>query len=93
MTTPRVTHSALYRACQFFAALKATLPPWAGGMRGGLTTEDEVLFTSFLKTLTQQQLFARMSPNDQRHAIAVVRTLQQAGYNQTALSRTETQAL
>jgi hypothetical protein len=85
MTSPRVTHPALYRVYQFFSALKATLPSWAGGVRGGLTTEDEALFTAILKTPTQQQLFARMSPNDQRHAIAVVCTLQAAGYHQTAL--------
>jgi hypothetical protein len=71
MTAPRVTHPALYRVYQFFAALKATLPPWAGGVWGGLTTEDETLVTSALKTPGQQQLFAR--------------TLQAAGYHQTTL--------
>ena len=85
MTSPRVTHPALYRAYQFFAALKAMLSFRAGGGRGGLTTEDESLFTSILQTPSQQQLFARMSPNDRRHALAVVRTLQAAGYHQTAL--------
>jgi hypothetical protein len=85
MASPRVIHPALYRAYQFFAALKASLPRWVGGVRGELTTEDEVLFTSILKVPTQQQLFARMSPHDQRHALAVVRTLQAAGYHQTAL--------
>jgi hypothetical protein len=85
MTSPRVTHPVLYRVYQFFAALKATLPPWVGGVQGGLTTEDEGLVTSTLKTPIQQQLFARMSPHDRRHALAVVRTLQAAGYHQTAL--------
>jgi hypothetical protein len=85
MTAPRVTHPALYRVYQFFAALKATLPPWAGGVWGGLTTEDETLVTSALKTPGQQQLFARMAPHDQRHALAVVCTLQAAGYHQTTL--------
>jgi hypothetical protein len=85
MTSSKTNHPALYRAYQFFSALKASLPAWAGGVRGGLTAEDEALVTSILRTTAQQQLFARMPPNDQRHAMAVVRTLQQAGYNETAL--------
>jgi hypothetical protein len=85
MTSSKTTHPAFYRTYQFFVALKASLPYWAGGVRGGLSTEDEALVASFLGIPLQQQLFARMSPNDQRHAIAVVRTLQQAGHAQTAL--------
>lgn len=82
MTTPKITHPALYRAIQFFAALKASLPTWAGG---GLTADDQTLVAAILTTPAQRQLFNRMPPNDQRHAVAVARTLQQAGYTQPAL--------
>jgi hypothetical protein len=75
----KITRPALYRASQFFAAVKAVLLP------GGLTQADETLVYSILTTPAQQRLFARMSPNDRRHALAVVRTLQQAGYDQPAL--------
>ena len=80
MASSKATHLALYRATQFFAALKAVL--W-GGSR--LTPADEALVTSILTTPAQQRLLARMSPNDQRHALAVLRTLQGAGYDQRAL--------
>jgi hypothetical protein len=76
----KTTHPALYRATQFFVALKAVL--WKGG---GLTPADEALVTSVLTTPAQQHLFTRMSPNDQRHALAVLRTLQAAGCDQRAL--------
>jgi hypothetical protein len=75
----KTTHPALYRAGQFFAAVKALLLP------GGLTQADEALVYSILITPAQQRLFAQMSPNDWRHALGVVRTLQQAGYDQPAL--------
>ncbi|GIK41360.1 MAG: HDIG domain-containing protein [Chloroflexota bacterium] len=77
--SPKITRPALYRASQFFAAVKAVLLP------GGLTQADEALVTAILTAPAQQRLFARMSPNDRRHALAVVRTLQQAGYEQPAL--------
>ena len=80
-----IRHRARYRVSQFFAALKAGLPTWAGGVRNGLTPEDKVLVTSILTTPAQQQLFTRMPPNDQRHAIAVARTLRQAGHTEHAL--------
>ena len=83
--TPSKTHPARYRVYQFFAALKATLPVWAGGAKGGLATGDERLVRSILPAAGQQQLFARMSPNDQRHALAVARSLQKAGYDNLAL--------
>jgi hypothetical protein len=83
--TPSKTHPARYRVYQFFTALKAMLPIWAGGGKGGLTTEDERLVRSILPAAGQQQLFARMSPNDQRHALAVARSLQQAGSDNPAL--------
>lgn len=85
MTSPKMTHPALYRVNQFMAALKASLPPWVGGTRKGLTADDESLVTSILKTTPQQQLFTRMSPHDRRHAIAVARTLHQAGHRNPAL--------
>ncbi|MCK6628317.1 MAG: hypothetical protein L6R45_24465 [Anaerolineae bacterium] len=77
-----IKQPALYRAFQFFAALKASLPGWAGG---GLSHTDRLLVNTILTTPAQRRLFARMSPNDQRHALAVGRTLQQAGYQQPAL--------
>jgi hypothetical protein len=77
--SPKITRPALYRAGQFFAAVKAVLLP------GDLTQADETLVYSILTTPAQQRLFARMSPNDRRHALAVVRTLQQAGYDRPAL--------
>lgn len=76
----KTTHPALYRAGQFFAAIKAVLL-----VQGELNPADKALVISILTTPAQQQLFARMSPNDQRHALAVGRTLQQAGYSQPAL--------
>jgi hypothetical protein len=76
----KTTHPALYRAGQFFAAVKAVLLA-----RGELNPADKALVISILTTPAQQRLFVRMSPNDQRHALAVGRTLQQAGYNQPAL--------
>jgi hypothetical protein len=78
-------HPALYRSYQFFAALKAYLPAWAGGLAQQPSAEDRALLHSVLPVEAQQRLFARMSPNDQRHGLAVTRTLQQAGYQQPAL--------
>ena len=85
MTVPKTNHPALYRAGQFFVALKAYLPSWAGGVRGNLSSQDTAVVKNILPTPSQQQLFARMSPNDQRHAVAVVRTLKDAGYTHPAL--------
>ena len=82
---PKTTHPAVYRIGQFFVAVKAYLPSWAGGVGNQLSAKDAALVKSILPTAPQQQLFAQMSPNDQRHALAVGRTLQQAGYNQPAL--------
>lgn len=78
-------HPALYRAFQFFAALRAYLPIWAGGIQGELRPNDLAVVKSFLPSLPQQQLFERMAPNDQRHALAVARTLQEAGHHQLPL--------
>jgi hypothetical protein len=85
MTTSKTTHPALYRVYQFFVALKASLPTWAGGVKGGLSAEDETLVKSILPATAQQELFRRMPPTDQLHAIAVARTLQQAGHDDPAL--------
>lgn len=82
MASAKPARSPFYRAIQFFAALKAYLPNWAGG---GLTEADTTLIASILTTPSQRQLFERMSPNDQRHAVAVVRTLQEAGHHQPIL--------
>lgn len=81
----RAQYRARYRVYQFFVALKASLPTWAGGVRNGWADDDKALVTSILTTSTQQHLFSRMPPNDQRHAIAVARTLQQAGHSENAL--------
>ena len=75
-------HAVLYRAFQFFAALKAGLPARTGG---GLSDDDKAWVTVILSMPDQRRLFGRMSPNDQRHALAVARTLQRAGYDQPAL--------
>jgi hypothetical protein len=83
--TSKAMHPALYRVYQFFVALKAYLPIWAGGIAEQGTVEDEAWLRAVLPTQAQQQLFARMSPNDQRHGLAVARTLQQAGHSQPAL--------
>lgn len=85
MTAPKVTHPALYRAAQFFAALKATLPPWAGRAARRFSAADRAIIESALSTPVQQQLFDGMPPNDQRHAVAVAGTLRQAGYRHLAL--------
>ncbi|MBN1991873.1 MAG: hypothetical protein JW953_04170 [Anaerolineae bacterium] len=83
--TTKTTHPALYRVYQFFVALRAGLPAWAGGGRGSLTGVDKALVASVLKTASQQRLFDHMPPNDQRHALAVVWTLSQTGHHQPAL--------
>lgn len=85
MILPIPMHPALYRSYQFFAALKAYLPAWAGGLSRQLAAEDRDLLHAILPAEPQQRLFARMSANDQRHGLAVARTLQQAGYRQPAL--------
>ncbi len=85
MMPSKTSHPVFYRVYQFFAALKASLPIWAGGVKGGLTPADKALVASILPMPSQQQLFSRMPPNDQRHALAVARTLQQAGHTQPAL--------
>jgi len=71
-------HPALYRSYQFFAAVKASLPRQ-------LSPADAALVQSVLPTAAQQQLFACMPSNDQRHAVAVARMLQQAGHTHPAL--------
>jgi hypothetical protein len=82
MASVKPARSAVYRALQFFAALKAGLPGWAGG---GLTPVDTALVAAILTTPSQRQLFDRMPPNDRRHAAAVARTLQVANHYQSAL--------
>jgi hypothetical protein len=78
-------HPAIYRSYQFFAALKASLPGWAGGQPLRLTADDAALVETVLSTAPQRALFERMPPNDRRHAVAVGRTLQVAGFSNTAL--------
>lgn len=77
--------SILYRASQFFGAIYACLPAWAGGISRTLQPMDETLVRSILPAAPQQQLFRQMAANDQRHALAVVHTLQQAGHYQLPL--------
>ena len=77
--------SAIYRVYQFFMAVKASLPGWAGGDPGLQLVQDQAEVVTILITPAQQSLFKRMTSNDQRHALAVVRTLQQAGHDNPAL--------
>lgn len=69
---------ALYRVAQFFGAVRAYLP-------GGGGEVDHTAVAAILTTPAQRRLFARMSPNDRRHALAVATMLQQAGCRQPAL--------
>lgn len=78
-------HPALYRSYQFFAAVKAGLPAWAGGLPRQLSPADTALMRSVLRAPAQQELFYRMPPNDRRHAIAVARMLQQTGHTESPL--------
>ena len=82
MTSPSTRHPALYRVYQFFVAVKAS---WFDGAPGRLTAKDKDEVATILATPTQRALFKRMSPNDQRHALAVARSLQQRGDENSAL--------
>jgi hypothetical protein len=84
MTSSRTTHPALYRVAQFLAAVKASLSAWAGQTTFP-SAADQALVNTLLPTPAQQRLFAQMPPNDQRHALAVVQTLRQAGHEHPAL--------
>ncbi len=83
--TSKTNHPAVYRASQFFVAVKACLPVWIGGINNNLFVANDTLFNTILPTPAQQTLFNQMSPNDQRHALAVARTLQEAGHTNLAL--------
>ena len=76
MISSQTISSALYRAYQFFVAVRANLPGWAGGDQGELAAEEQRLVALVLSTPAERALFARMTPNDQRHGLAVARTLQ-----------------
>jgi hypothetical protein len=65
---------ARYRSFQFFQALGART-----------TAEDRNLVVSVLKTPPQQALFEHMPAADQRHALALLRTLQAEGHDHPAL--------
>lgn len=67
-----------YRSWQFFTALGAKT-------HAPLTTTDRQWLDSILTTPAQRDLFFGMSANDQRHGLAVARTLQQAGQVELAL--------
>jgi hypothetical protein len=85
MASAKSTHPARYRVYQFLAAVKASLAAWAGRGSGGLSLQDRALVQAILPASEQQQLFHRMAANDQRHAVAVARVLQAAGYADPAL--------
>lgn len=85
MASANSTHPARYRVYQFLAAVKASLTTWTGAGNGGLSVQDKALVQAILPASDQQQLFSRMAANDQRHAVAVARTLQAAGYTDPAL--------
>jgi hypothetical protein len=80
MSGSKTIHPVLYRTFQFFVAVKSNLV-----VNSQFTAEDETLLNSILATPSQQQLFGNMFPNDRGHALAVARTLQQAGYTHPAL--------
>ncbi len=67
-----------YRTYQFFAAVRAH-------RRVGLSEADRAFVQPILPTPPQRLLFEQMLPNDQRHAIAVARLLEQAGHTEMAL--------
>lgn len=79
-----IMHPAIYRATQFFDAVKANLPVWVGGLSARLSTADAALVETILPDAARR-LFRSMPPNDQRHAIAVARTLRPAGYTSLAI--------
>jgi hypothetical protein len=85
MASANSTHPARYRVYQFLAAVKASLTARTGAGNGGLSIQDKALIQAILPAPDQQQLFSRMAANDQRHAVAVARTLQAAGYADLAL--------
>lgn len=66
--------AVVYRVRQFFGALTA----------GALNQRDRALVRQSLSP-AQRALFERMSPNDQQHAVAVVRTLIDAGWSDAEL--------
>jgi len=70
-------HPIFYRSSQFFAAVVQSSDT--------LSLADKTWLGTILTTPAQQQLFACMSPNDQRHALAVAHTLQQVGQIDMAL--------
>ncbi len=65
---------ACYRSSQFFKAVGARVSP-----------DDRTLVESVLTTPAQQALFDRMPVADQRHAVALLRTLRAGGHDHPAL--------
>lgn len=65
---------AYYRSSQFFKAVGARV-----------TDEDRALVGSVLTTPTQRALFDGMPAADQRHALALLRTLRAEGHDHPAL--------
>lgn len=67
---------AYYRSSQFFKAVGARV-----------TDEDRALVGSVLTTPAQRALFDGMSGADQRHALALLRTLRAEGHDHPALTQ------
>jgi hypothetical protein len=65
---------AFYRSSQFFKAVGARV-----------TEDDRALVESVLTAPAQRVLFDRMSPADQRHAAALLKTLRAEGHDHLAL--------
>jgi hypothetical protein len=63
-----------YRSSQFFKAVGARV-----------NQEDRVIVESVLETTAQRALFDRMPAADQRHAVALLRTLRTEGHDHPAL--------
>jgi hypothetical protein len=69
---------AYYRSSQFFKAVGAALG-------APVTEDDRALVESVLATPAQRVLFDGMSPADQRHAVALLKTLRADGHDHLAL--------
>jgi hypothetical protein len=85
MMQTKPSHPAVHRVYQFVVAIRASLPSWAGGVSAALSPADARLVSAILTSPDQHALFNCMPSNDQRHAVAVARTLQAAGYTDPAL--------
>lgn len=73
---------AYYRSSQFFKAIDAAI---GAAMGARVTEDDRVLVESVLTAPAQRVLFDRMPAADQRHAVALLKTLRAEGHDHPAL--------